>query len=40
MSRTPKPHFEGATFHVYRRGNNKDYIFKNFISKVFSFIYW
>lgn len=35
MSRAPKPQYEGAIYHVYQRGNNKDYIFKDSNSKVF-----
>lgn len=35
MPRAPRPQYEGAIYHVYQRGNNKDYIFKDSNSKVF-----
>ena len=35
MPRKPRIEFRGAIYHVYQRGNNKEYIFKNEIEKGF-----
>jgi putative transposase len=35
VPRAQRPIYEGAVYHVYQRGNNKDYIFKDANSKVF-----